>query len=52
MCSRCVRFTREVSGTAELQIINQVLPAVTGVADMQQVQFLDHLQKALFFAKR
>ncbi|HEV8060176.1 MAG TPA: molybdopterin-dependent oxidoreductase, partial [Gemmataceae bacterium] len=23
MCSRCVRFTREVSGTAELQIINR-----------------------------
>jgi NADH-quinone oxidoreductase subunit G len=23
MCSRCVRFTREISGTAELQIINR-----------------------------
>src|SRR5262249_12368840 len=23
MCSRCVRFTREVSGTAELQVINR-----------------------------
>jgi NADH-quinone oxidoreductase subunit G len=23
MCSRCVRFTREVSGTAELQIVNR-----------------------------
>src|SRR5436309_2092169 len=23
MCSRCVRFTREISGTAELQVINR-----------------------------
>src|SRR5436309_1161073 len=23
MCSRCVRFTREISGTAELQVVNR-----------------------------
>ena len=38
MCSRCVRFTREISGTAEMQVINRGSHAEIDIFPGQPVQ--------------